>query len=1326
MRRATILKFLLLACFFFLLGFTYNYHLPKIESWLLVEAERISQEHSPVRIYAQRLKFHLFPLGVVLEDVRLLAQPPLNKYLAPATLNQVGARLAIWPLLRGEVRLSQVYIRDSEFNVFLKSELFSGHSGPKQFKLDFEKLYSLPIDEILLDNIQIQGRLDPQGVVFRVTELNLLIENRYQSIFVEMNAPRVLVKPSGPVNPLNVQFELRSLIESQEIQISAFKLKADDSFVVASGRFGGDFSVGRVDNGAIDARTKLQLPDVNVWEKVFFMNPKVPALFGHADLDLGIEVRKNKEYKIEGEINTHDVEIEKFVIGHIQGHVSSDLQTITSNLLVVENSAGKIDFEKVHIQLEPSPVISGNVKIHKLEVHQLLENLDVEHVPILVPIKGDASCEGKWSDSPEMICRGHFTSPRMHVDTGRPKFSKIVEVEDARVKGEVKVTLKQVEYKADIELGKNSSGRSDGVINYDTGFKINYAGDKLDFGDVKNLANLKFEGGMKVSGSTQGTTKWATIDMNVDGKDLWLEDYPLGQATAKVNYKAGRLTFDNLNGQFEVTRYNGQVVVDLDNDRIRLKGQIPFMDLKDIQSLFKRKVTLPIKMVGTGTGHVEAEGPFRFQDMSYDFHSSFYRGQIAGESFDEFAFNVKSQNGLVKSEKIYLTKANGVIEVRGQINPKGEIDTVVVGRAMRLEQSENVLQMGLDLQGLADFTVLIRGQLPHPRVELNGRLSKVILADQQAQDSVFKLNFLTDRVEGSGQFLGTTLISDFTFPYDNNAPFLFKLKTKKWDFTNLFSLVSRSAKQIDFNTSISMDVNLQAPQGGFWASNGKVSVSEFSIRKGVKMMAAEKPMALNFKQGVVNSENFVITSGDSYLKLDVAGLQRSALNASLNGKMDLSLLGLFTPGIADLRGNMALSMDLKGTADKPFLSGSAYVDKGYVKFVEFNHPFSNIRADILFNDNQILLNAVRADMAGGKLSGEGKITFSGASRPIDIKGSFADVKLNFPDGFKSQGSGTVAIRGERFPYIMDIAYDVTSGEIVTEFADQGGGTSSVKASAFLPHFLDQDAFHPFNFIVDVNLKNPVQVNNSLVQCSMSGRVKATGTPDRLVLNGSFTPLPGGKVFFKDTAFDISSAFVEYNAAPPTDPKIYVTASARVADNTVDEQGRAQQNQYDINMLVQGHGQEPQITLTSQPPLGSREIVSLLALGTTGAATTDKATGVQTASTSAALGAALLQKAGGKRVKESLGVDVKVSSAQTTDNASSPKVTLSKQWTPKFGASASSTIESNPNNNVKLEYKMNKKISVIGSWDGREALQDSKKDTTKNVLGLDLQYKMQFK
>jgi len=1325
-KRRRVLRFLLLAGFSFLLGFSYNYHLPKIESFLLVEVERLSAQHSPIRLFARKLNFHLLPLGIVLEDVRILAQPPLNRYLAPAHLKEAGARLALWPLLRGEIRLSQIFIRDSELNIFLKQDLFES-KGPRTFQLNFEQIYRLPIDEVLLERVQIQGRLDPQNVVFRIAELNLLVENRYQSLFVEMQAPRVLVKPSGPADPLNVQLELRALFEAQEAQVSAFKLKADDSFVVASGRFNGDFQVGRLDNGAFDARAKVLLNDLNTWEKIFFLKPQLPVLSGFAEVDFGVELRKDKGYQLNVDLQARDVKIDKYVVGAAKGQVASDLKTVTADLITVENSSGKARIEKLKMQLEPKPTFAGRVSVPGIELRQFLSNLDIKKVPLYLLVSGDADCEGSLREPLEINCQAKIKSPRVHVHSGKPKESTIVEVLDLRSQGSVKVTANDVQYKADLQVGKNSRGSSTGVIHYDNGFKINYLGEQVDFGDVKNLANLKFEGKAVINGSTQGTSDWATINMSIEGKDFWFEDYPLGQLSAKVGYKSGDLTFEQVQGQYQVSRYNGSVLVDLERDQLKVSAQIPFIDLRDLQMMFQRHVTLPFTAAGTGTAQIEASGPFAFNEMSYQVRSSFFRGDIAKESFDELVFNVRATNGLVQSERIHLTKSSGVAEIKGQITPKGEIDTVVVARGLRLEQSENVLALGLDLQGLADITMLIRGQLPKPRIELNGRMSRVVLGDQAAEDSVFKLNFLSDRAEGSGQFLGTTLLTDFVLPYDDQAPFLFKLKTNKWDFTTAFSLLSKSARQIDFGSSVSMDVHLQSAKGGFWASDGLMRVDEFVIRKGGKMMSAEKPMHLTVHNGVVNSDNFAITSGDSYLKLDLVNLKRDLLNASVNGKMDLSLLGVFTPFISDLRGIMSISMDFRGTVLKPSISGSAYVERGYAKFADFYHPFSNVRADVIFNDNQVLLNAVRADLAGGKVSGDGKIAFAGENRPIDVKGSFSDVKLNIPEGFRTRGSGTVAIRGPQFPYTMDIVYNVTGGEVIYEFGEPTGEEAKVKASAYLPRFLYQESFHPFTFLVDVSLKNPVLVNNSLVQSQVTGRVKAAGVPDRLLLDGTITPLPGGKVFFRDEPFEITSGYVEYDKMPPDNPKIYLTANTRVSESVQDDQQRSTEHRYDINLLVQGRANPPQITLTSQPPLSQREIVSLLALGVTGTALDERRSSeAQATNTSSAIGAAILQKAGSRRLRDSLGLDLKVSSSQPTpENASTPKVTLSKQWTPKFGASASSTLQANPSNQVKLEYKMNKNISVIGSWDGKET-NPEKNEPNQNVFGLDLEYKVQFK
>ncbi len=1324
----------LLLAFSFLLGFSYNYHLPKLEAFLLIEVEKLTEKHSPIRVLADKLHFHLFPLGVVLEDVRLLPKAPADKFMAPARLKSAGARLALFPLLRGEFRLAQLFIRDSEINLFIRSELLkkksdTAPSGPA--KVDFELIYSLPVDELLLENVQLQAKFEPENLVVRLSGLNLMVENRFRSLYIDLQAPSVLLKPSGPVAPLDLQVEVRTLIEAKEMQLSALKLKADEGFFVASGRFNGDLGTGKIENGAVNARAKFAFADFNKWERVFRpLHPQIPALKGRGEIDVGLEVRNTAVHKIDGEIKTEELVIGgKYVVGELSGRIRSDLKSIQTESLTMKNDSGVVRLKNADVQLEPIPSFTATAITEKVQLDRFLENIYVRGVPVELPVDSESQCHGVWAaDKKEIVCKSKLSASRLFVHGGKPKKSAIVDANNLRAEGEVKVTTKQVEYTGFLLVGEKSRATSTGKIHYDNGFKIEYDAPQVLMSDLKNLAGLKFEGELQLKGSTEGTASWATIDMNVNAKDFWLEDYPLGNLSGKMLYKKGHLLFPSLQGQYQVTRFNGDLDIDLLKDRLNIKAQVPFADLKDIHSMFQRKYQLPVEATGTGQGTLDVSGPFDFRQMSYSLKSNFFRGALARETYDQLTFNVKSVDGLITSENIRLTKANGAVEMKGQITKEGKIDSVIVARSLRLEQSENVIDLGFDVQGLADVTMLVRGMLPSPHIELNGRFSRVILADQPAEDSIFKLAFFADRLEGSGQFLGTKVFGDFIIPYDDKAPFLFRMKAKQWDFTTLFSMVSRSAKQLDFETAVSMNVNLHSPRGGLWAATGQMQVDEFMIRKGASRMAADKPMYLTMREGVVNSSNFGISSGDSYLKLDVADLSRDKLNASVNGKMDLSLFGLFTPFISDLRGNMAISVDLKGALAAPKLSGSAYLDRGYAKFVDFLHPFSNVRADILFNDNQILLNSVRSDFAGGRVSGDGRVTFSAGARTVDVKGNFNDVKINVPENFRTQGSGAVAIRGSQFPYVMDINYTVSGGEITYEFGEDTSGTASIQASAYLPRFLYQEAFHPFTFLVDVNLKNPVLVNNQLVHTPITGQIKAVGTPDRLLLTGTLTPQPGGKVFFRYQPFEINSAFVEYNGNPPQSPRIYLSAAARVGENVQDEQSRSTEHQYDINLLIQGRGPKPDILLSSQPPLSQREIVSLLALGVTSTDLDRKTGQTQAANTSTALGTALLQTAGGKKFKETFGVDVKVSTAttQTTqETASTPKVTLSKQWTPKFGASASSTLQTNPTNNVKVEYKMNKNVSAVGTWEGKESVQD-KKDATQNIFGLDLEYKVNFK
>jgi translocation and assembly module TamB len=1352
MTKKRIFQISVVIAFFFALGFTYEYHLPQIESWLLVKVEEQAAKHTPVQVFPRKLRLSLLPLGVVLEDIRVIPKPGLDKTLAATTLKEVAVGINVLSLLRGEVRLSRVIVRDSTITMFLRPELFAKEKpkakNAKALSLDILK--DIPLDELQFENMTFMGRVDPQALVFKVSELDLDIVNLYNSLYVYVGSPSWQLKPAGDYPTMNIEAQVRGLLDANELRISALKVKSDQSFIVASGLLNGDFLNAALGTGKFSLRTHIELSDIANWIRVLPKPPSLPVMSGQLNLSTDVAYNgANHKPEVSVTLDTKAIAIDKFHVGDVKGKANVHDNSVQSEKLTVQNEAGLVELNQLdvswkkneHDKLEAQ--FQSNVAIPNVELRTLLESLGVHNVPIHLDIKAAMPCKGEFSEHLALKCVGEIEGSDLVVKNKSGK-KIIVAAKHFSGKGEMNVDEDKVTYQAEAKMSEKSKGRSKGVIDYDKGFQIQFEGDNLEFSELQNLVDLKLEGSTKVKGSTEGDADRATVKMDLQTKDFWLEDFGVGNLTTQLAYKTGHLTLQNIEGQYGVSRYTGDVDINLREDTIQVTNKMSFVDLKDLKSLLTRRLPIPFDLTGTGSGQITAQGPLDIEKMNYHVTSNFYRGTIARETFDSMRFDVDGVDGVAHSKRIQVTKANGQLEMRGLMKPAWTIDSVLVGRALRLEQSELISNMGFDVQGQTDFNFVIRGPVKKPHMELNGRLSKVIIADQPQDDSTFRLDISSNRMAGSGNFLGSKVQAQFVYPLEPKNPFALDLKTNNWDFTNLFSLISKSSSQLDFQTGLTMEAKLHSDDGGFWNSSGLLEVKDFRIRHGSDTMKSEGPMKLIFNHGVITSDNFAISSGENFLKLHMANLSYDHLAADLNGKLNLSILGLVAPFISDLRGNLALSVDVKGSMNKPLLSGSTFIDKAYVKLRDFPHPFSNLRADLLFNQQTLMINALRAEVGGGKLNGEGRMTFIARDNvPVDVKGSFSDVSIEIPEGYRTRGSGEVSIKGQKFPYVMGIRYDITGGDISAEFA-ASATQGSIKASPYLPKFVQQESFEPFRYDVNLNLLKPVQVSNSMLHAMVQGQVQIKGVPDHLLMTGSFSPLPGGKFKMRDQDFDIQTGSVEYANYPPDNPRVYLTATTHMVEVVTDQQHftappvgssgtasipRQIENQYDISLLVQGRVQpQPQITFTSQPPLTQKEIVSLLALGMTPNAL-DESKGSQSAANTA-VGSALLQQPVGKKLKETLGVDVKVSTAPptATDPTSAPTVTFSKQWTPKFSASASSTFGTNTTNGVKLEYKMNHSVSVVGSWENREqstTVFEDKKESG-SIFGLDLEYKVNFK
>ncbi len=1313
----------LIGATFFLLGFFHQYHLPRFEQWLMVEIEKQSTRKLPVRIWPETLNIEFFPPSVVLNNVRLLPQKELAQTMAPAVVERAEVRINWFHLLTGRLRLSYVGASGADFKVVIKDNLPKSQKAMGKF--DFSSLNSIPIDELELKQIAFWARFENEGLALRLSDLNLNLGNRGRSFFVQINAPKAEVKFKGAHDPMALHLAARGLLEEKRIQLSAFQIKAGKSFLVAAGRVDGGLKPDQWTRMDVNSRVQLDLTDIAQWERIL-RDPKLPKMVGNIKAEFSLQ-GSSKAPELSTIASGSGITVKDHLLGDFGLKAAWQDGILTAEEVVVESNAGKVNVSKLSWKPEDGENLVATVEADQLEIGQLLNNIEIKDVPIRIPVSGKLECKGPLLPQPEMECFGTARVRNLLVHTQDQKKKVIVALPSGEAKGTVKITTKAVTYQAEIAAGEKSKGDSSGVINYQDGFQISYRGSMVDIHDLKSLLGLKVDGAFRLSGTTEGTSNWARLKMNVDGKNVFLEDYWLGDVQSEVTYKTGVIQFGNLLGQAGTSRYTGQVSVNIPRSEISIQAKSPYADLADIREVFGRKVKLPFAVAGTGTVDVTGSGPLAFNEMSYELRSAFFRGSAAGETFDQLTFNVGAVRGQVRAEKVQAARGSSLVDLTGGINSKGIIDATVVGRKLRLEESENVSRLGFDVTGQVDLTMGIRGQLPQPVLDMQGSLSKLVIGDKPAEDSTFKLKISSERLEGGGNFMGNVLTADFIYPLVPTAPFKIYAKADEWNFGSLFSILSNSVRQRDIQTSMSAVVNLESNRGGPDKLNGEIEVNEFKLRRGTVDIQNASTVFLIFKDGVLSSKPFLFEGEGGSLRIAIGEVSANKINATVNGKLDLSLLTLLTPFLADLQGKFALNTSISGTLAAPQVSGSAFIEQGLVKFKEFPHAFTNIRSDILFSQQDVVINAIKADLAGGLITGDGKIRILGPkSAPVDVKGQFTNVTLNVPEGYKTSGSGTWSMKGPYFPYILGINYEVQSGEVISEFSG-GSNSSAVTASALLPKFLVEQSSRPIHLDLLVQLKNAINVRNSLVQSPVRGRIRVVGPPSEPKLTGVLNPVPGGQVYFRDVGFEVSAGFLEYQDDPPENPKIYLTAQTVVTEYVDDKDKGTTENEYEINLMIQGRGRNPKITVSSLPALNEREIISLLALGLTPGTLQAKSSSRVGEAQVGQIGTSLIQKISGREMRNRLGVDVQLSQT-TAESGSSPKVTINKQFSPKWAASAGRTIDKTPVSTVKMEYKVNRNLSVIGSWEGNEGASQAitRKDVTPSVFGLDLEYKVNFK
>lgn len=1337
---------LLVAGTAFTVGTVISQTIPKVKSWLLVSIDKFSRDNLPVRILPGAVDFRFFPLGITLNDVRILPTEEFEKengnLFSALTIQEVRADLSMLQIIRGEVALDEVSVSGTEVRIVVPKPKAS---GGKPLDGLFKALDKVPIGTFMLSDINAFVEVPHEMLSLEVENLKFQMDRtRVRSLpKVELNASAASVvfrqskKGSDPGLVLRLTPALSLNFTPDRIDIEKLELRRGSSVINLNGILGGDTEGLEFTAGGFDVSSDLDVKSTRDWlQKSIADAEPTPPMSGRLRLTAKLEkAGKPQPWTAAFKISTDDYHVQYIDLDKIEASGKWDGEQIFIPSITSVAQAGKVELREVRIgegmQNTPEGRTPWLMRIGLLkadiDLHDFLTNMGIGPIPVWLSAQGAFPCESQLAPKFMIRCGGEFNGQNLIVQNnlkaGRSPNGAIAGIPTFTSKGEFSFDLEKFRYSADIQF-PNSIGKSTGEVRYKSGFDIKYEADRLAIKDLSALGGLKLEGLLKLKGSTVGNSSSASLTMDLEGQDLWLENFWLGQPKGVATYKAGHLTFTGLQGFYTTSRYNGDVKIDLLKSTIETSLRLPFFDSRDLFKVFSRKFTSPVAVTGTGQASIKSSGPFDISRMTYDLKSSLFKGTVAGENFDQIHFDVKSLKGEVKSERVLVNRGEAVIQLTGVGRPDGTIDTVVRGRGFRLEETNLVSESGFGLDGLLSFDMLLKGPVLAPDADLTGSLTRTSIAETSVPDSNFKLRFTSKTIEGEGTLLGDLLTGEFIWPLANEAPMSIKLQTREWNFAPIFSAIAGPSGRKDFEGRLTSNIDLKSSRGGFWASNGTITIDRLSLRRGPIELSNPRKLTANMKNGLFSIRDFELAGDGTFIKINdqpTADQSGRNLDLQINSKIDMNLLSIFTPFFEELRGLLSMAVSLKMGPGGSDVIGSAYIDRAFIKFPEFSHAFENLQSDLVFNHKKVVINSIKSDFAGGKIQALGGLEFQGKKQvPVNVTGSFDRITLNLPDKVRSSGSGNFTFSGAWFPFLLKGNYIVREGLFAMELdgaGSSGKANEALRRDQFLPKFLVEDSFQPLLLDINVDFSKGVQAKNEMIEGSATGTMQVEGNPTKPKLKGQVRANTDTKIKFRENIFDVSSAILTFDDPLEINPRINLNARTRV-------------DGYDVNLLVQGTGKKPEISVSSIPPMPERDILSLLALGTTDRSLTTTDGGNQQGT---AAGQQLISGVANQALKgvtKKLGVDVQLSPGFDDTNGDYQKVILKIPVNRKLDLSASQTLGKTPESEVVLRYRFTDRVSGVlrGQFLDRGEVSDSTGQQFRNSDrgGLDFEYKFEFK
>jgi translocation and assembly module TamB len=424
----------------------------------------------------------------------------------------------------------------------------------------------------------------------------------------------------------------------------------------------------------------------------------------------------------------------------------------------------------------------------------------------------------------------------------------------------------------------------------------------------------------------------------------------------------------------------------------------------------------------------------------------------------------------------------------------------------------------------------------------------------------------------------------------------------------------------------------------------------------------------------------------------------------LRGTVSLAALQLLNPDLL-ARGNASVEATVRGSLSNPSLNGRMDLKGASLYMKDVTTGIDNANGSVLFNRNRATIDKLTADVASGTVSLGGFVEF-GSPLIYRLQAKVQQVRLRLPVDLSTVFNASLELNGTSDASTLSGTLTLNRATF-NPHTDLGELLAS--AAKPVPEASPNDYLSGMQFDVHLLSAANFELRTSLTQ-DVQGAVdlQVRGTAGRPILLGSIS-VDEGQVELFGNKYTIDRGDIRFTNLVKIEPVLDVALETRVSGVTV-------------SISLTGTINKLKANYSSDPPLESSKIVTLLALGRD-PSQIGSAASAQTAGQSAnfvGAGGGLLSEAlaeqASSKLQRFLGAShVKIDPTMTgIDNTPQARLTFEQQVSKDVTMTYITNLNYTAEQIVRVQWDLNRNWSAIAVRDAN------------GLFGIDVQYRGRFK